>query len=220
MNKPIQAVLGLACFGLVAAEAGAAGAPEMALTAKLGSLGIGVEGTFGLAEQFNARLGLNKFDFDRNENIDDIQYDLNLEWQSISLLADWHPFGNPFRFTAGLMNNGNEVKGTASPVSGGLVVGDVTYTGIGLDAKLDFDSTAPYLGVGWGNALAASRGWGFNVDVGVLYQGSGNVTLTPTGANASLVDPDQVALEEQRFEEDIKDYKYYPVFSFGVSYKF
>jgi hypothetical protein len=217
MNKPIQAVLGLVCFGLAAADVAAA-PPEMALTAKLGSLGLGVEGTFGLAEHFNARLGLNKFDYDRTETVSDIQYDLNLEWQSISLLADWHPFGNAFRFTAGLMNNGNELNGTST--SSGLTVGNTFYPGAGLDAKLDFDSTAPYLGVGWGNALSAGKGWGFNVDLGIMYQGSGNVTLTPTGTGASFVSPQDVALEEQRFEDDIKDYKYYPVFSFGVSYKF
>ncbi len=215
MNKRFQAVLGLAGLGLMTTSAGAM---DMALTAKLGSLGLGVEGTFGLTEKFNARLGFNRYDYDRSETISDIDYDLNLEWRSISLLADWHPFGNAFRFTAGLMSNGNEITGSSS--SSGLTIGDTFYPGIGLDSKLDFDSTAPYLGVGWGNALAAGKGWGFNVDLGIMYQGSGNVTLTPTGAGASLVDANDIALEEQRFEDDIRDYKYYPVFSFGVSYKF
>ncbi len=215
MNTRFQAVLGAACLGLVSANAGAV---DSAVTAKLGTLGLGVEGTFGLTEHFNARLGLNKFDYDRTETISDIEYDLNLEWQSISLLADWHPFGNAFRFTAGLMNNGNELSGSSTAT--GITVGDTFYPGIGLDAKLDFDSTAPYLGVGWGNALSADRGWGFNVDLGIMYQGSGNVTLTPTGVNAGLVDPADIALEEQRFEDDIKNYKYYPVLSFGVSYRF
>ncbi len=215
MDKRLKAVLGMACFGLAAADAAAV---DTALTAKLGSLGIGVEGAFGLTEQFNARLGINKYDFDRTDTIDGITYDLDLEWQSIALLADWHPFGNSFRFTAGLMSNGNEVKGSASAAS--IDIGDGNYANVGLDAKLDFDAIAPYLGVGWGNALAANKGWGFNVDLGIMYQGSGNVTLTPTGSGASLVDPNDVALEEERFEGDIKDFKYYPVFSFGVSYKF
>ncbi len=215
MNTRFQLVFGAACLGLVSANAGAM---DMAVTAKLGTLGLGVEGTFGLTEHFNARLGLNKFDYDRTETISDIEYDLNLEWQSISLLADWHPFGNAFRFTAGLMNNGNELSGSSTAT--GITVGDTFYPGIGLDAKLDFDNTAPYLGVGWGNALAADRGWGFNVDLGIMYQGSGNVSLTPTGVNAGLVDPADIALEEQRFEDDIRNYKYYPVLSFGVSYRF
>jgi hypothetical protein len=215
MDKRLQAALGVACFGFVVADAGAM---DMALTAKLGTLGLGVESTFGLTEHFNARLGLNKYDFDRSESISDINYDLNLEWQSISVLADWHPFGNAFRFTAGLMSNSNEVNGTSTGTN--IDIGSTTYSDIGVDAKLDFDSTAPYLGVGWGNALMADRGWGFNVDLGIMYQGSGNVTLTPTGVGATLVSPSDIALEEQRFENDIKNFKYYPVVSFGVSYKF
>jgi hypothetical protein len=215
MNKRFQAALGVVCFGLMAADAWAV---DSAVTAKLGTLGLGVEGTFGLTEHFNARLGLNKFDFDRTDTIDDIEYDLDLEWQSISLLADWHPFGNEFRFTAGLLSNSNELSGSST--SDSVTIGNTPYGNVGLDAKLDFDATAPYLGVGWGNALSANKGWGFNVDVGILYQGSGDVTLTPTGSGASLVDPADIAAEEQKFEDDIKDYKYYPVFSFGVSYRF
>lgn len=214
MDNRVRLFLGL----VSCCAAGVANANDLAITAKLGTLGMGIEGTFGLTEQFNARLGLNRFDYDTNENISDIEYDLDLKLKSVSLLADWHPFGSAFRFTAGLMSNGNEVTGSSS--SDGLTIGDTFYPGIGLDAKLDFDSTAPYLGIGWGNALAAGKGWGFNVDLGILYQGSGNVSLTPTGANASLVNPSDVSLEEQRFEDDIKNYKYYPVFSFGVSYKF
>jgi hypothetical protein len=215
MHKRLNVLLGLVCFGLVTADAGAT---DMAIGAKLGSLGLGVEGTFGLTEHFNARLGLNRYNYDRTETIDDIDYDLDLEWQSVSLLADWHPFGNAFRFTAGLMSNGNELKGTSTSTS--LTIGDNTYTNVGLDAKLDFDSTAPYLGVGWGNALTADRGWGFNVDLGVMFQGSGDVTLEPTGTAAALVSSSDIAAEEENFEDDIKEYKYYPVVSFGISYKF
>ena len=214
MEKRVRLILGLACGCL----AGAAQANDFGITAKLGTLGMGVEGIFGLTDQFNARLGFNRFDFDRTETIDDIKYNLDLKLKTVSLLADWHPFGSAFRFTAGLMNNGNELSGASA--TDGLTVGDTFYPDVGLNAKLDFDATSPYLGIGWGNALAADKGWGFNMDLGVLYQGSGNVTLTPTGANASLVSPADIAAEEQRFEDDIKSYKYYPVFSFGVSYKF
>jgi len=215
MGKRVRIILGLACIGLASTDAAAI---ETALTAKLGSLGMGVEGTFGLAEHFNARLGLNRFDYDRSETISSNRYDFNLKLKSISLFADWHPFGSAFRFTAGLMSNSNELSGSST--SDSLDIGNRTYTNVGLDAKLDFDSAAPYLGVGWGNALAVGKGWGFNVDLGVMFQGAGNVNLTPTGAAASFIDPADVAMEEQNFEDDIKTYKYYPVFSFGVSYKF
>lgn len=215
MDKRVRIILGVACIGLASADATAV---ETAVTAKLGTLGLGVEGTFGLAEHFNARLGLNRYDYDRSDTVSDIRYDFDLELRSISLFADWHPFGSAFRFTAGLMSNSNELTGSST--SDSLEIGGTTYSNVGLDAKLDFDSAAPYLGVGWGNALAAGKGWGFNVDLGIMFQGAGNVSLTPTGAGAVFIDPADIALEERNFDDDIKDFKYYPVFSFGVSYKF
>ena len=215
MDKRHKIRLGALCVCMaVVVPAGATG---VAVTAKLGSLGLGVEGTFGLTEHFNARLGLNRFSYDRSETVSDVQYDLDLELQSVSVLADWHPFSSKFRFTAGLMSNGNELTG--SSVAQSVDINGTNYA-VGLDAKLDFDSTAPYFGIGWGNAVAADKGWGFNVDLGIMLQGSANVTLTPTGPNASLVPSDDLAAEERDFEDDIRDYKYYPVFSFGASYKF
>lgn len=214
MDKRWRIVLGLAGLGLTTNAV----AFDTAMTAKLGTLGLGVEGTFGLSENINARLGFNRYNYDTDESVSDIRYDFKLKLKTISLFADWHPFGSAFRVTAGIMSNGNELKGSSSS-STNVKIGNNTYN-VGLDAKLDFDSTAPYLGIGWGNAVAADKGWGFNVDLGVMFQGSGNVTLTPTGSGASLVDSADVSLEEQKFEDDIKGYKYYPVCSFGVSYKF
>ncbi|MCU7918032.1 MAG: hypothetical protein KZQ95_06690 [Candidatus Thiodiazotropha sp. (ex Epidulcina cf. delphinae)] len=194
------------------------GANEVAVSGRLGSLGIGVEGTFGLSQRFNARLGVNRFDFEISETIDDIEYDLDLQWRSIALFADWHPFGSRFRFTAGLLRNNNEFTGSTAATT--LTIGDTTYSDTGLDARLEFNKHAPYLGLGWGNLLTTGSGWGFNVDLGIMYQGSASVSLTPTGAAAVLVDPDDLDKEEQSFEDDIKLYRYYPVFSFGVSYRF
>ncbi|MCU7921379.1 MAG: hypothetical protein KZQ88_01600 [Candidatus Thiodiazotropha sp. (ex Dulcina madagascariensis)] len=156
--------------------------------------------------------------FHHSETIDDIEYDLDLQWRSIALFADWHPFGSRFRFTAGLLRNNNEFTGSTAATT--LTIGDTTYSDTGLDARLEFNKHAPYLGLGWGNLLTTGSGWGFNVDLGIMYQGSASVSLTPTGAAAVLVDPDDLDKEEQSFEDDIKLYRYYPVFSFGVSYRF
>ena len=212
MNRRYYLLVGLALLPLQAP------AVDPTISAKLGSLGLGVEGALGLTDQFTLRLGFNRYSFEIEESVDDIEYDLDLEWRSIALFADWHPFDSSFRFTAGVLRNNNEVSG--STTSSTITIGDTVYRGVGLDADVEFNSFAPYLGLGWQTGLLKERGWGFNVDLGIMYQGAGSVSLTPTGLAADLVDPDDVAREEQRFEEDIEDYKYYPVFSFGVSYRF
>ncbi|MCG7898689.1 MAG: hypothetical protein JAY99_02590 [Candidatus Thiodiazotropha lotti] len=188
--------------------------------ARLGSLGFGIEAGYGLTEQFKARLGFNRYDFGFDAKVDGIEYDLDLQWRSLSLVADWHPFKakSSFRFTAGVFRNNNEIHGSAGAEN--LTIGNTVYPGVGLDAVVGFRSYAPYLGVGWDTGAYKQQGWGFNVDLGVLYQGAGSVDLVPTGAFAELVDPNDIKLEEQRFEDDIEDYRYYPVFSFGFSYRF
>jgi hypothetical protein len=188
------------------------------VSARLGSLGFGIEAGIGLTEQFSTRLGLNRYDFDFDQRVGGIEYDLDLELRSIALFADWHPFDSSFRFTAGVLRNNNEISGVTQ--SSTMTIGDTLYPGVGLEVDVEYRSLAPYLGLGWESGFIKAHGWGFNVDLGIMYQGAGSVSLIPIGLAADMVDPDDVAQEERRFEEDMADYKYYPVFSFGVSYKF
>ncbi|MET0029521.1 MAG: hypothetical protein ABW101_17970 [Candidatus Thiodiazotropha sp.] len=212
MNTRLSVSVGLICLPLSVLAEGTV------VSARLGSLGLSVEGGFGLTEQFSTRLGINRYQYDTTERVDGNKYDLDLDWQSISLFADWHPFDVPLRFTAGFLRNSNEIQGETGASS--ITIGDTLYRDVGLKADVDFRTFAPYLGLGWESGLFRERGWGFNVDLGVMYQGTGRVNLTATGMGADLVDPNDLAREEERFEEDLEDYRYYPVFSFGVSYKF
>ena len=86
----------------------------------------------------------------------------------------------------------------------------------------------PYAGLGWGRAPGAGSGWGLTLDLGVIFQGEGEVTLTPViPAGSPLNDPIarqalQILLdrEEQDLQDDIADYDMYPVVSLGISYRF
>jgi hypothetical protein len=69
---------------------------------------------------------------------------------------------------------------------------------------------------------------GASLDLGVFFQGQGDVTLTPIFAPGSPI-PDipggeallrtQLDLEEREIEEDIEDYELYPVLSFGITFR-
>jgi hypothetical protein len=215
MKTKIGFILGLyALSSLMLAEA----AGGLALVAKVGTLGLGLEGSTSLLEDFNARLGYNAISFETDQTIDDIKYDVDIDLQSLSLLLDWHPLSGGFRVSAGVMANGNDAKGSA-PV-GNYTIGDTPFTNVGLDARVDFNSAAPYLGIGWGNAVASDKGWGFNVDLGVMFQGTPEVSLIPTGPNAGLVPESELIKEQQKLQDDADDFKYYPVLSVGVSYRF
>jgi opacity protein-like surface antigen len=185
---------------------------------RVGSLGLGLEAGVDLMEQFSFRLGLNKFQFEQSMTVAYINYDLDMEWNTINLLADWHPFKGPLRLTGGFFKNNNRIHGgTSSPT---LIIGGTRYDGAKLSVDVEFEPISPYLGIGWEHGLFDKKGLSVNFDLGVLFQGSGDVDLKVGGIAKDAVSEEDLAYEERQFEAEIEDYKYYPVFALGISYQF
>jgi hypothetical protein len=206
----------LALSGLLVA--GAAAADGFGLGVKAGTLGAGVEGTFGLSPHFNLRAGVNSYSLSQDEALSGIRYDGKLDLSSIALLLDWHPFAGTFRLSAGLMQNRNAMHLTTTPTSNQTIGGN-TYTPaeIGtLSGDVTFKKSVPYAGVGWGNAARYGR-FGFNFEVGALFQGSPKVSLNASGGAVSQAD---LASEAQNAEADLHKFKIYPVISLGFSLRF
>ena len=209
--KHIVAGLGL----LIAATAPAAVA-EVGLGVKAGTLGIGVEGTFALAGGLNLRAGINNYTHGYSESASDIDYDVDLDLESYALLLDWHPFAGTFKLTGGLLSNKNRAAMRATP-NGPVTIGGSTQPVGTLRGEVDFKKTAPYAGLGWGNAAGKRGGFGFSAELGVLFQGAPDVTLTSSNSSVSQSDLDA---EARDIENDLDDFKAYPVISFGFSYQF
>lgn len=198
--------------------AGSAVADGFGLGVKAGTLGLGVEGTFGLSERLNVRVGVNHYSLSDNQTASGIQYDGKLDLQSGAVLLDWHPFAGAFRLSAGLMFDNNALRLTATPTSP-QDIGGTTYTPaqIGtLSGDVTFKKNVPYAGLGWGNAARHSR-FGFNFEIGALFQGSPKVSLTASGGAVSQTD---LAAEAQSAEADLKNLKIYPVIALGFSFTF
>jgi hypothetical protein len=153
----------------------------------------------------------------------DIDYDFDMDLHGFPLMVDWYPFDDAFHLSAGIILNESDV-GLDAEFAGSVTVGGVTYpadqVGI-LSGDLGFDSVAPYLGIGWGNAFGSRRRWGFMTDFGVAFIGSADVTLTATGPLAA--DPAflaNLAREEDDIEDDISSLKVYPVLSISLFLRF
>ncbi len=184
-----------------------------------GTLGAGVEGTIGLSERINLRLGANSYTYSYDETIEDIRYDADLELKSGALILDWHPFAGAFRVSAGMLSNKNGVDLTATP-TGSVTIGGTTYpfgTAGTLDGEVRFKSGAPFVALGWGNAVAGNKGFGLNFEIGAVFQGSPDVELASSNPAVPQSDLDQ---EEREIEDDLDNFKVYPVLSLGVSYRF
>lgn len=213
--------------------AGPADAADVAIGAKGGTLGVGAELTVGLGRQWNTRLGINGFDYsDERREASDIEYDAEAQLRSAAALLDFHPGGRGFRLTAGAVWNGTTVEGSSLPpasgfydISGVRVPADILGT---LDAEAEFDPIAPYVGLGWGNAVGANQKVGFSFDLGAVFQGEADVELTPVlPADSPLNTPVarealRILLEReaQDIEEEAAEYDIYPVVAIGVTYRF
>lgn len=198
---------------------------------KVGTLGAGIEYVHPINNKFAIAVGLNGLSYDESIEESDITYDADLQMQTFSIMADYHPMANGFRLSGGLMSNGNEFILDGTPASGTVDIGGETYDAedVGsLRGTVDFKSTAPYIGIGWGHAPKAGKGWAFDADLGVLFQGSPSLSLVVTcGAVLVENDPDKcgelqsdVTAEEGDFEKEAEDFEYFPVMSLGVSYRF
>jgi hypothetical protein len=211
---------------LVACAAGSVQARDLAATLDLGTTGLGLHFTTPLAARLNGRIGLNVANFSYAASTSDMDYDFKLKLKTVDALLDYHPFGGVFRVTGGVVYNGNKIDARAKPNGGTYTINTVTYSAAAvgdLSSKIDFRKAAPYLGIGWGNALRQA-GWSFGTDLGIMFQGTPKTRLASENCTALPVLcsrlANDVAAENVKLGEEVKDFKLYPVIRVGVSYRF
>ncbi len=194
----------------------------MGVGAKVGTPGFGLEATKSIVPMVNARLGFSIFGLGYETTQDGVDYDYDLSLRSIHLLADYHPIPlMGFRLSGGALLNGNKLEMLSQPATGTFEIGDETYTAaeVGtIDGEVSFSSLAPYVGIGWGNA-AGSR-VGISTDLGVVFQGAPEVDLSASGLLGNDAGfQSELTEEAQAIEDELGFFKYYPVFSIGISIK-
>ena len=198
----------------------------------ISTLGFGASATRRITPRVNVRGAINGFSFGTDIDDTDVSYDVDLTLINVSTLVDYHPVKNlGLRLTGGLIFNDNKLEGSGRP-SG--AIGDQTFTFDGtdyslsdvgsVDAEVDFGSpVAPYIGIGWGNAVRPGQRWGFSANLGVMFPGSPSIDITP---NTSLVGTELADLqadidaEERKLEDDLDILKVYPILSVGLTYHF
>lgn len=194
---------------------------DFGLGVKAGTLGLGLEASWQPLPYLEVRVGGNSYDYDDDGTQAGIPYDATLALESFYGTANFHFPISPMRVTAGVYSNGNEMLMVNDELQD-LNIGGVTYLGAGigtLSSITSFASTSPYLGIGFDFTLAGKVG--MNLDLGVLWQGEPDVTLDASGALSA--DPGfQAALELERqdLEDEMSDFKAWPVISLGFVYKF
>lgn len=224
MHLPIPRPLPwLAVLLLAPGVAHGQSAPRPFLSPTISTLGLGVEAGVRMNDLVGLRLGGNWFQFSFDQEIDEINYDADATLGSVGALLDLHPFGGGFRVTGGARLNFNQAELTGRgegtvEIDGQVFDADDVGT---LDGDVEFDTIAPYLGIGYGGALLGGA-LILTFDLGVMYQGSPDVELT---ANTGVLADDPalqaaLAAEEADIEDDYEDYVFFPVVGLAATYRF
>lgn len=217
MRKALSVCIPLMlCFAApLAAQSGTA------LTLQAGTLGVKAGVVRTLSATFNARFGVAFMNYNYSGETtgeDPIAYDVGMNLLSAGLLADYHPFGNAFRLTGGLVLNNNIFDASAEAVNTYEYDGE-TYTpreiGTLTGEMKPGLPVSPYLGFGFGNPVGGLKRVGFYMDVGVLYTGSPDVTLEAD--EDAMIYP--TADQDEQVEDDLSGIRIYPVVEIGMSYR-
>jgi hypothetical protein len=202
-----------------------------AVTPEISTLGVGATVTKSITPNVNAKLGINGLGISQDISASNVDYKADLNLFNVSTLIDYHPWQKGgFRLTGGLVFQDNNLEGTGKASNGTININGRDYNSTdqltSVKAKVSFaNSVAPYIGIGWGNAVKPGKRWGFSANLGVMFAGSPKVALTPTfGQNADEALKTQInndiEAERKKQESDLNWLSIYPVFSVGISYQF
>ena len=203
-----------------------------AITPEISTLGVGATVTKSITPHINAKVGINGLGISRDVTVSNVDYKANLNLFNVSTLVDYLPWKNGgFHLTGGLVFQDNNLEGTGKPKNGVTInINGKDYNSktvlTSLNAKVSFEnSVAPYIGLGWGNAVKPGKRWGFSANLGAMFSGSPKVSLTP-GFGKDATDAikaeinSNIEAERKKQESDLNWLNIYPVFSLGISYQF
>lgn len=219
-SKHISRLLPCIAVALPAALALPAQAAEVYVPLGLPGIGVGIAqpvgDVFALRADF---VTLGQREKDKFE--DGINYHGKYKLNRGAVLVDLFPLAGSFRFTVGATFNTYKIDLDASGAGGTLDIGDHVYTTTaadGLNVKIDFPRSTPYVGIGWGHGLAS--GWRFSADIGAAI-GKAKLSATPRGALASqpTIQAD-IDKELAELRDGVGKVRAIPQLSIAVGYSF
>ncbi len=166
--------------------------------------GTGFELGEGKALQWRVVLSGLSFDDEEDFEINDIDYDGDIDVFGAQFGLDWYPFkSNDFFFSGGINYFDREFdlrsdRESSFKIGGQRVTG---AQGVTINTTIDHSSAAPYISVGWGNKHRKTRGFAFFAEIGAQTPlDDSEVSVTASGNNGIV---SQAALDAER--KDIED---------------
>jgi len=221
----LVAAAALACGGnaFAADDAGEGGHLQVGVIG--GTLGVGPEVGYRINRMFGVRANGGFLSYSDDGDEDDYDYEGKLKLKSLGAMADIYPFGGSFRLSVGARSSRNRVTAVVTPTTN-IDIGDETYTpaqaGI-LTGEVKFKKFAPTVMLGWGGKLKG--GLHFGIEAGLVMQGSPQAEVRSQGSSlegtpAFAQFQAELQQEVDEAEEDAKDFKFWPVLQFHLSWRF
>ena len=212
----------------------------VAIAATFGLGGVGVDVATPLNTRINLRAGASFLSVTTSFTVDTIPISGTAHLNDSHVGIDWFLFNNSFHISPGITLYGNTNYDARIFVPGNQVitVDDTDYTSDPNDpihgtAYINFAThVAPRLTVGWGNMIPhKDKNWSFPFEFGLDYRKAPTVAITLAGSSCDApgdcgpisTDPDtqaNIVEEEQEITSDLHPLRFFPILSFGVSYKF
>ncbi|HEV3426487.1 MAG TPA: hypothetical protein VG320_01255 [Paraburkholderia sp.] len=210
----------LVTIGCVTMPAHDAYAQEAYLTG--GTLGVGPGVAINLGSHFGLRADVEGLAFDTSATVDGGRYEGRVKLLQGGLYGDLFPFASSgFRLSAGVLINDDSFDGHAVPNAlGNYVIGNTYVPAVGPapEATITLPRAMPYIGLGYGHRRPV-RGFGLAVDLGVAY-GRPRVDYNVPPIYQLFATPQNIALEEQRLNNKVSGYRWYPVAQITLTYRF
>lgn len=213
---PFCACLCLAASLLLPVAPAQAGTAHNEIYAGIGTTG----GTLGYGYAFSkhraVRVEGNFFHYSHAINVDSSRYEGDLKFRTIGLYYDFFPLG-PFRLTGGVLVGSNKFEGSETVNHGTVTINGQTYdaTGQYVRSTIDFNSTSPYLGIGWGHH--PGFGPGFFTDLGFIY-GRPKATIDVSSGLRQAAGDQNIAAEQAFLQRQADHLRFFPVVRVGVDF--
>jgi hypothetical protein len=214
----------LKSLGLIAAIAASVSSPAMAEDGKIGvgvtggTLGIGPEVSIAASDTVSIRANATFLSVSRGFDSSDIDYDGTAKLGSFGLMFDYHIGGGGFRISAGGRINNNRAEVTATP-NGPVGINGKVYqpSAIGtISGRGEFKNLAPALTLGYAGKL--NKGLKFGFEAGALLQGSARIkSFKASGGGVLAAD---LEAERLSLQDDVDDFKVYPIVQLSLGYRF
>lgn len=190
---------------------------------KAGTNGLGLTANFKAGGHFFASLGGNYLRFDRDFSVvvDDENLDASIDISMIAIEGKGYlyPFNNfPLYLAGGVAwQLENRFEGI-STIGRSIEIGDAVTlspedTGL-IGASVEYQSFAPYAGIGIGRAIARGNNrLSAMFEAGVYYFGEPEVEIIATKLLS------ETASQQPVLQQNLQNYKYYPMLSLAFNYR-